>query len=82
MELWRIGALYQTLLEEDLAPWTETEIRACLKAGDTFDSRRIDYILNKGKVSTPTLTHSTAAAGAGTPTKHADYPRSEQPEAE
>jgi len=48
-------ALYQTLLEEDLAPWSETEIRECLKKGEKFDSARIDYILNNGeKPSVPT----------------------------
>jgi hypothetical protein len=83
-------ALFQTLQEDDLAPWSETEIRECLKTGETFDSRRIDYILNEGKVSTRTLTHSTAAASttaaaAGIPTEaseHVNHPRSERPEAE
>ena len=35
-------ALAQTLLEEDMTPWTDTEIREC---GEVFVSDRINYIL-------------------------------------
>jgi hypothetical protein len=70
-------ALYQTLLEEDLAPWSETEIRECLKTGEIFDSKRIDYILNNGvRAST-----SSRSATADTP-ENADPLEDEQPEAE
>ncbi len=70
-------ALYQTLLEEDLAPWPEAEVRACAEAGEIFDSKRIDYILNNG-VKASTSTHS---ATTDTP-EHADSLKDEQPEVE
>ena len=70
-------ALYQTLLEEDLAPWPEGEVQACVNKGEIFDSRRIDIILDKeGKASTPA--HLTTANAL----EHVNFPKAEQPEAE
>ena len=70
-------ALYQTLLEEDLAPWPEGEVQACVNKGEIFNSRRIDIILDKeGKASTPA--HLTTANAL----EHVNFPKAEQPEAE
>jgi len=66
-------ALYQTLIEEDLAPWSETEIRECLQAGEVFDSRRIDYILNNGG-KTPAATPSMPTPSMPTPSITTDIP--------
>jgi len=73
-------ALHQTLLEDDLAPWPDGEVQACVKKGETFDSRRIDIILNEErKASTPTSAQPTAVTG--TPTEHVTHPRPERSEA-
>ena len=66
------NALYQTLMEEDPAPWTVTEIQECLDAGEVFDSRRIDNVLNKhnaGKTTAPAPSMPTPRARR--PTVHA-----------
>ena len=70
-------ALYQTLLEEDLAPWTEKEIRECLDAGEIFDSRRIDRIFNNG-AKTAAFTRPTTVDAS----EHADSIEAERPGAE
>src|SRR5579871_3635209 len=62
-------------MEEDLAPWTETEIRECLEAGEVFDSRRIDNILNKGgRNPVPTPSTTTPTPPIPTPTPSATTP--------
>ena len=70
-------ALYKTLLEEDLAPWSEEEVRACVNAGEVFDSRRIDIILNK-RTKTFTSTRLTTTDTL----EYGDSPEDDQPEAE
>jgi hypothetical protein len=73
-------ALYQTLLEEDLAPWPEGEVRACVDKGEIFDSRRIDIILSKeGKASTPTPSTTTPTPPIPTPTPSATTPTPSKP---
>lgn len=37
-------ALYNTLQEEELTPWTEAEIKLSIASGEEFDSYRINYL--------------------------------------
>ena len=70
-------ALYETLKEEDPVPWTATEIQECLDAGEVFDSRRIDNVLNKhnaGKTTTPTPSTTTPTPSIPVPTPPTDTP--------